>query len=299
MGKAGDLQDSPAFLYATPKKEVEVWNYLSDFKDIFPIQFFALPLIMGIIGLLYHIKNAPKTAYSFIILFLMLGVFAAIAQNQQEPQPRERDYFYVGSFMVWCMWIALGFQSIISIIISKIRLTVLHWCSIMFLFFIPGLMAKEGWFIHDRSKNSLAFDMSYNMLQSCEKDAILFTNGDNDTFPLWYLQDVEGIRRDIRIVNLSLAQMGWYLSQLKHNSPWGAKPIKLTFSDASLDAPENSQDSPKPILSEAINITIPIEQSRISSYFIIPDTATQTMNFTYTASPAGEQNGKQLYVFGV
>lgn len=103
----------------------------------------------------------------------MLGVFAAIAQNQQEPQPRERDYFYVGSFMVWCMWIALGFQSIIYIIVTKVRLTVLHWCSIMFLFFIPGLMAKEGWFIHDRSKNTLAFDMSYNMLQSCEKDAIL------------------------------------------------------------------------------------------------------------------------------
>ena len=299
MGKAGDLQDSPAFLYSSPKKEVEIWNYLSDFKDIFPIQLFALPFIMGIIGLLYHIKNAPKTAYSFIILFIMLGVFAAIAQNQQEPQPRERDYFYVGSFMVWCMWIALGFQSIIYIIVTKVRLTVLHWCSIMFLFFIPGLMAKEGWFIHDRSKNSLAFDMSYNMLQSCEKDAILFTNGDNDTFPLWYLQDVEGIRRDIRIVNLSLAQMGWYLSQLKHDSPWGAKPIQLTFSDASLDAPENSQDSPKPILSEARSITIPIEQSRISSYFIIPDNAIQTMSFTYTASPAGEQNGKPLYVFGV
>lgn len=101
---------------------------------MFPIQLFALPFIMGIIGLLYHLKNAPKTAYSFIILFIMLGVFAAIAQNQQEPQPRERDYFYVGSFMVWCMWIALGSQSIIYIIVTKVRLTVLHWCSIMFLF---------------------------------------------------------------------------------------------------------------------------------------------------------------------
>jgi hypothetical protein len=171
-------------------------------------------------------------------LFLMTGVILLVYLNQPEPQPRERDYSYVGSFFAFALWIGVGIESLYSEISEKFkadsgRHSVLVAVAVVVsaFCFINGRMLLENYRTHDRSGNYVPWDWAWNVLQSCEKDAILFTNGDNDTFPLWYLQEVERIRTDVRVVNLSLANTAWYLLQLKHDRPRGALPVSIGMSD--------------------------------------------------------------------
>jgi hypothetical protein len=162
----------------------------------------------------------------------MRGVLAAIQQNQQNPQPRERDYFYVASFMVYAIWVGLGAFAILERL--KNNVAAVGAGLVALLVASPLNLATQNWFTHSRAGNYLAFDYAYNILQSLEQDAIVFTNGDNDTFPVWYLQDVAGVRQDVRVVNLSLGQTLWYIEQLKNRAPHGAKKIPLSFTDKQL-----------------------------------------------------------------
>jgi hypothetical protein len=224
-----------------------LWNYVGtkgDFKDagVDLNQLYAIPFLFGIAGAFYHWRRSPKMATVAIVAFITMGVILALYQNQQEPQPRERDYFYVGSFFIFSMWIALGILWLIDFVREKLHATnskQVHAISVAVLavafVFIPTNMLRTNFHEADRSGNYVAWDYSYNLLQSCDKDAILFTNGDNDTFPLWYLQDVEGVRRDVRIVNLSLLNTNWYIRQLKHNEPHGAKKVPISISDADIE----------------------------------------------------------------
>jgi hypothetical protein len=270
MGRVGDLQDAPATMSSNKNSlEFKEFNYLSGYKDIFPITFFALPLLLGLFGMVFHFKKQPRMALVYLTLFLLTGLLAAYAQNQQNPQPRERDYFYVGSFFVWCMWIGIGTYGIISTILKRDEnfSTAIAGGAIALCFIaVPVNMGMGGWKMHDRSGNFLPFDYSYNVLQSLDKDAIVFTYGDNDTFPLWYMQDVAGVRRDVRVVNLSLGQTGWYMYELKNRAPWGAKKIPLTFSDNSLLADETSNEAIGPELSEAESIIIPVSQEILKRF---------------------------------
>ena len=138
-------------------------------------------------------------------MFMIMGPILALYQAQQDPQPRERDYFYVGAFFVFSIWIAIGLIGIVDLIREKLdrrpRRRRLHSScvsSASLMFAIPVNMLRVGWESHNRTGNYVAWDYSYNILQTLEKNAIIFTNGDNDTFPLWYLQDVEGVRRDVQ-----------------------------------------------------------------------------------------------------
>jgi hypothetical protein len=199
VGAAGDAQDSGA----TAK---DTW---------------AIPLIIGLLGVYYQFKKDWKMGLVFLTAFIVLGPILALYQNQQEPQPRERDYFYVGAFFVFSLWIAIGIVACMDYIRDLIKRSgfaenAAAWTALgAFVVVIPANLIRINYHDHDRSGNYVAWDYSYNMLQTCEKNAILFTNGDNDTFPLWYLQDVEGIRRDVRIVNLSLINTPWYIQQMK------------------------------------------------------------------------------------
>ena len=199
---------------------------------------YGLPLLIGLFGLYAHFRKDWRMAVSFLILFVLMGYLIAFYQNQQEPQPRERDYFYGGAYFIIALWIALGIQGLIErlgTLLQKQNLLIVGTAGVLILgaLLVPFQMARSNWHTHDRSRNWLPWDYSYNMLQSCAKDAILFTQGDNDTFPLWYLQDVEGVRRDIRIVNLSLVNTSWYIREMKDRPYFAeAKPVPINLSDA-------------------------------------------------------------------
>lgn len=203
-------------------------------------QLFGIPFFIGLLGIFFHFKKDWKMASVFMVMFIFQGYLTAFYQNQQEPQPRERDYFYVGAFFVYSVWIALGIKGIAELIRDSIKSHSLskgltYAVLVLGVVLIPGRMAQANWFTHDRSNNWVPWDYSYNLLQSCAPNAILFTNGDNDTFPLWYLQDVEGVRRDVRIANLSLLNTNWYIKQLKNTEPYGAAKVGISYSDAAID----------------------------------------------------------------
>jgi tetratricopeptide (TPR) repeat protein len=299
MGRTSDIQNaSEAF---DGKKEADFINYKIGYKDIYPIRFWAIPLLFGFFGLFFHFWKDPKMAFTFLIMFLLMGVIATLQQNQQEPQPRERDYFYAGSFLIWCMWIAMGTYFLIDWISKKeFKTGVVASIVIVSILIVPVNMAYGGWKLHSRAGNHLPFDYSYNILQSCEKDAILFTNGDNDTFPLWYLQDVMGVRRDIRIVNLSLGNTLWYVHQLKNRSPWGAKQIPLSFSNASLTVAEDSETALTYDLGKAQKVTIPVPKDVMAKYTDNPMLINNpAMSFTFVGKPYTQRDGEQYYLFRV
>jgi hypothetical protein len=299
VGRSSDVQDAESTFISSPNNAVI--NYKTGYADQFPVRFFALPLLFGLFGLYYHFKRDPKMALVFLVMFLLMGVLAAIAQNQQDPQPRERDYFYTGSFLVWALWIGMGVYALIDTFVrNRKSLAAVGTVFIVSVFAVPVNMAMGGWSIHSRANNYIPFDYSYNILQSVEKDAIVFTNGDNDTFPLWYLQDVEGVRRDVRIVNLSLGQTLWYVYQLKNREPWGAKKIPLSFSDESLLADELSDEALSYTIGEAKNVVIPVRKEILAQYTDDQNIInSEEFHFTFTGSPIGEQDGKQMYVFYV
>lgn len=233
VGREGDVQDAKTILFGKPNED-----FVGD-PQRFPNRYYAIPFILGLLGLYYHIRRDWKIGISFLAMFLLMGVLTALYQNQQEPQPRERDYFYVGSFFVFAIWIGIAFEGLLNYLKSKLDEKKILPASIgLFVITtlaVPVNMAIQNWDDHDRSNNFVPWDFAYNILQSCEPNAILFTNGDNDTFPLWYLQDVEGVRRDVRIVNLSLANTNWYIKQAKNEEPYGALKVPMSFTDEQVD----------------------------------------------------------------
>jgi len=201
----------------------------------------GIPFLVGLVGAISHFRREWKMGLVVTALFVLSGVALVIYLNQTEPQPRERDYSYVGSFFAFALWIGIGVESIWQWIGARLKpagsrnqMVLASLIVATGLLCINGRMLWANYRVHDRSGNYVPWDWAWNLLQSCEKDAILFTNGDNDTFPLWYLQEVERIRTDVRVVNLSLANTGWYLNQLKNSSPREAKPIAFTMSDGEI-----------------------------------------------------------------
>ena len=201
---------------------------------------FGIPLafILGLIGMFYHTYKDERMAFAILSLFIMTGYAIIIYLNQDNPQPRERDYSYVGSFFAFSIWIGLGTAAISDWISRNIKnrdlgKRLIGGSIILQLIFIPFVMARANYHSHDRSGNFVAWDYSYNLLQSCGPNGVLFTNGDNDTFPLWYLQEVEKVRTDVAVVNLSLLNTPWYIKQ------WRDKRSKETsfinLSDVKID----------------------------------------------------------------
>lgn len=252
-------------------------HFAGDVRD----SLFGIPFLIGLIGIYFHFKKDWKMAVIFMVLFIFMGYLTAFYQNQQQPQPRERDYFYVGAFFVFGIWIAIGMRGLISLIENKLKKSslktpVVYGAIALGIIFIPLNMLRTNYYTHDRSNNWVPWDYSYNILQSCAANAILFTNGDNDTFPLWYLQDVEGVRRDVKIVNLSLVNTPWYTRQLKNNDPYGTGKINIRFSD-------NQIENLRPLQWEPLDITIPVPQNLDTNEMDIRDsTVIKNGYFTFT-----------------
>jgi len=182
-------------------------------------RYFMLPLLLGIAGILFQYQRNKKDFWVVVLLFFMTGLAIVVYLNQYPFQPRERDYAYSGSFYSFAIWIGLGVLGLSETLrkqIPGILAPVLVTLGCLIL--VPGLMARENWDDHDRSGLYTTRDFAWNYLNSCAPNAILFTNGDNDTFPLWYLQEVEGVRTDIKVVNLSYLGADWYIQQVSRKS---------------------------------------------------------------------------------
>ncbi len=212
-------------------------------------QLYGIPLFVGLIGLYYHWKKDQKAALIITAFFLLTGLFLAVYFNMQESQPRERDYFFVYSFYAFCIWIGMGVMGIVEYIRTQVKIgrpEVAGYAALaLAAVFVPGNMLRTNYHMMSRHGHYLAWDHSYNLLQSVEKDAILITNGDNDTFPLWYLQDVEGVRRDVRVICLSLLNTDWYILQLKNEQPYGAKKVPISIPDNQIEGIQPIPYQPK------------------------------------------------------
>ncbi|MFT3793536.1 protein O-mannosyl-transferase family [Flavobacterium sp.] len=181
--------------------------------------YFFLPFILGIIGLVYHANRDLKSFYILLVLFLFTGLALKIYLNERPFEPRERDYALVGSFYVFAIWIAFGIYAIYEKLANYLQPKIAGPVAIAAsLLAAPVLMASQNWDDHDRSGKYTAIAMAKAYLDSCEPNAILFTIGDNDTFPLWYAQEIEGVRPDIKIVNTSLFMTDWYIDQMKRKT---------------------------------------------------------------------------------
>ncbi|SKA07513.1 protein O-mannosyl-transferase family [Sediminibacterium ginsengisoli] len=178
---------------------------------------FALPFILGLIGLFYQFKKRGDDAVANFLMFFFTGFAIVLYLNQAGFQPRERDYAYVGSFYAFAVWIGLGVLKVRDWLSKGLsQATAASLATVICLLAVPVLMAQQEWDDHDRSKKVLAPDLARDYLESCAPNAILFTYGDNDTYPLWYAQEVEGVRPDIRVINYSLLGIDWYINQLRY-----------------------------------------------------------------------------------
>ncbi|MDB5001126.1 MAG: multidrug transporter [Mucilaginibacter sp.] len=190
---------------------------------------YALPLILGLIGMIYHFNRKKRDALIVLLLWFFTGIAVVLYVNQANVQPRERDYSYVGSFYAFAIWIGLAVIAIADLLSKKINAkTSAYIATGICLLAAPVLMAAKEWKAHDRSTKMTPHDMAYNYLISCPPNAILFTYGDNDTYSLWYDQEVEGIRPDVRIVNLSLFTGDWYIRQMQKPMNQSA-PLPITM----------------------------------------------------------------------
>lgn len=179
--------------------------------------YYFLPFILGIGGLVYQWNRDRNNGIVVFLLFLFTGLATVVYLNNTPLQPRERDYAFAGATYAFAMWIGLGVLALSDVFGRFLKgVASPALATALTLILVPGVMAKEGWDDHDRSGNTLARDHAYNVLSSLDADAILITNGDNDTYPLWYLQEVEGFRKDVRIINANLLGMAWANNQMRY-----------------------------------------------------------------------------------
>lgn len=191
--------------------------------------YFFLPFLLGLIGLMYHANKDLKSFYVLLALFLFTGIALKIYLNERPFEPRERDYALVGSFYVFAIWIGFGvyalYESATKYLAPKLAGPIIIVASLLAA---PVLMASQNWDDHDRSGKYTALAMAKAYLESCDPNAILFTIGDNDTFPLWYAQEIEKVRTDVKIVNTSLFMTDWYIDQMKTKT-YESDPLPISF----------------------------------------------------------------------
>ena len=191
-------------------------------------KYFMLPFLFGLFGLIYQAFNRSKDFMVILMLFLLTGLGIILYTNQPPMEPRERDYALVGSFFTFCMWIGMGVIAVYDVLRDKIKGTVPAIIAGVLILVAPLLMAFQNFDDHSRNGHYASRDYAANFLNSVDENAIIFTYGDNDTYPLWYAQEVENIRRDVRVVNLSLITVDWYINKLNAKVNDSA-PIKMTI----------------------------------------------------------------------
>jgi hypothetical protein len=252
IGRASDAEGSP---FVWLPGETEGITYESASERMGRNLYFGLPLLLGLAGMGFHFMRDWRRALAVAALFLLTGVGIVLYLNQTPNQPRERDYSYVASFFAFTLWIGIGATGLVEAVEGALRgrrtgadgeadgepdgegggegaargagLAV----AIAALAAVPGLLLLQNYDDHDRSGLRLPTDFAWNLLQSTAPNAILFTNGDNDTYPLWYLQEVMHVRPDVRVINLSLLNTDWYIRQLKNQWARESAPLPMSLTD--------------------------------------------------------------------
>jgi hypothetical protein len=226
-GRQNDIQGHGTALYGNWISGIPfIDNLLVAPQDKFPASlkqnkgrnvYFFLPLLLGLIGLFFHYKKDKRNFSVLALLFFFTGIAIVIFLNEEPVTPRERDYVYVGSFYAFCVWIGIGVIALAQWFekTTKLKDKIAIPAAIVLSISVPWIMTSQNWDDHDRSGRYAVLEYARNYLESCEPNAILFTNADNDTYPLWYAQEVEGIRRDVRIVLLPYLSAFWYVDQLR------------------------------------------------------------------------------------
>jgi len=215
-------------------RSADFWSYQLDYHFLRYLRGeFLLPLtLLALFGAVVNLFRDHRTFLANGALWLVMGLGLVIYLNMPDPQPRDRFYIFAGCWFAMAIWMGMGMAGIAGYLqlVPALRRRVVPIVAALSLLLVGGQLALR-WHSHDRSGNHIAHDYAYNILQSCPRDAILFTNGDNDTYPLWYLQVVEGLRQDVRVVNLSLLNTPWYIAELRDRDP----RVPITLTDAELE----------------------------------------------------------------
>ncbi|KUG06630.1 glycosyltransferase [Solirubrum puertoriconensis] len=194
--------------------------------------FFAIPLLLGVLGLFFHVRRDGRNALVVGLLFLFTGLAIVVYLNQPPIEPRERDYTFTGATYAFAIWIGLGVLGLADLLRAVLKADSLRGgVAVALGLLAPVLMVTQGWDDHDRSDRYNSVDSAKNLLNSLQPNAILFTNGDNDTFPLWYAQEVEGVRTDVRVAVLSYLNTDWYIDQMKRRS-YKSQPLPISMENA-------------------------------------------------------------------
>ncbi|HET6569812.1 MAG TPA: DUF2723 domain-containing protein [Rhodothermales bacterium] len=296
-GKASDEQNAPAItgifaneggeqLMQTPSERASRNAY------------YGLPLLLGLVGLSYHFMRDWRRAFSVLVLFLLTGIGIIVYLNQPPLQPRERDYSYVASFFAFSIWVGIGATGIIQLVVegfqNRWKPAVQNGVALgvaALLFGVPMLVTVVNYDDHDRSGNYVAPEYAYNMLQSVAPNGILFTNGDNDTFPLWYLQEVERVRTDVRVANLSLLNTPWYVKQLKNEWSNKSAPLPISLTNEQIEKLGVAPWKPR-------EISLPVDKQQLaqSSEVALPEVDLSQLESPMTWTLEGRPYNKEFNV---
>ncbi|MCU0416248.1 MAG: DUF2723 domain-containing protein [Cytophagaceae bacterium] len=225
-GRSSDEQDAASISIFTQLSSQHD-DYVSKARN----NFYLLPLILGIVGLAYHYSKNQLDAIVVLALFFFTGLAIIIYLNQPPVEPRERDYTFAASFYAFAIWIGLGvvaLQQLLEKHIFKKETLAALAITVTLTSSVPAILGQQGWDDHDRSQRYFQVESAKNLLSSCAPNAILFTGGDNDTYPLWYVQEVEGFRTDVRVCNLSLMNTDWYIDQMKRKA-YLSEPLPISL----------------------------------------------------------------------
>lgn len=193
-------------------------------------KYYFLPFILGLIGLIFQLNRDPRRFTVVMLNFIMMGVAVMVYFNTTPGEPRERDYIYAGSFYTFCIWIGLGVMCVKNWLVGLFKkdTKTIALAATVICAGVPVLMAAQNWDDHDRRHRYVARDIGWNYLQSCLPNSIIVNFGDNDTFPLWYNQEVEGVRTDVRVMNMSYLLGGWYVDEMKYSYN-DSEPVPFTL----------------------------------------------------------------------
>lgn len=274
----------------------------SKFKNESTVAFFFLPLLLGIIGCYFQFMRDFGRFYALLSLFILTSVGIVFYTGMKPFEPRERDYAVVGSFYAFAIWIGLGAGAILWYLQSKVKSNVANIGFGVVLMAIPLMMGFQNYNVHDRSGRYTAYDYSYSMLKSLPKDDILFVYGDNDTYPVWAMQETERFRDDVKVVNFTLLSTPWNIDQVKRKT-YNASPIPSQLSHDDYRDGVNDQiylmkkDDWKGVISNLKEAGAPEQMIKPFEKYLVQDSMTlkEAVNFLKIKSPEKDEVLKMIF----